>query len=137
MEKFCFTVCGKPHNIQKIYNKLKNFFSEFDYVSDSYVKTTLLPRGTSEIEVLSKKGYIVSFFGEDFSFYSKFTTSFLRMSGASRGYNSKLTLKFFSENPSKLIRAISSIEGVDPSFEQKDNYTFVEEGNSDFSDSIL
>ncbi|MBU2612474.1 MAG: hypothetical protein KKB62_02015 [Nanoarchaeota archaeon] len=136
MDDFYFSICGRPHEIQKVYNRLRSFFSELDYASDSYFKTLLLPRGTSEIEVLSKKGYIVSFFGKDFSVYSNFTTNFLRNSGSTRGYNSKLVLKVSSDNPLKLMELVSSIESVDPLFENKENYSFAEGGNSDFLDLL-
>ena len=101
MESVCFAVSGKPHKIQKIFNKLKNSLSNLRYVSDFYIRNILLPRGTSEIEVLREKGYLVSFAGPGFSIYSNLHTSFSRESGMTLGLNSRLFVNIRSENPSK------------------------------------
>ncbi|MCR4327452.1 MAG: hypothetical protein NUV46_02630 [Nanoarchaeota archaeon] len=136
MKSFCFSVSGKPHEIQKVYNKLKNFLLDVNYFSDSYSKNTLLPRGSSEIEVIKKKGYIFSFFNKNVSFHSNFTTSFLRESGRTFGYNSRLSVRINSDDPSKLIKAISQVSEVDPVFLKKESYGFSDEKDFGFIDLL-
>jgi len=124
MENFYFIVSGKPHFIQKIYNKVKNSLSDFDYSLDEYSKYISLPRGSSEIEVLDKKGYNILYLGEGFSIYSTFSTNFFRKDGRIFGKDSKLMLEIKSTNPSKLVKISSKISEVDPIFQCKKNFSF-------------
>ncbi|PJE81791.1 hypothetical protein COU58_00495 [Candidatus Pacearchaeota archaeon CG10_big_fil_rev_8_21_14_0_10_32_42] len=136
MESFCFSVSGEPHKIQKVYNKLKNFLNGIEYTSDSYMKTVLLPRGTSEIEVLDKKGHTFSFFKSNLSFYANLVTNFRRESGRTIGYNSRLSIKLHSHDHSNLIKMISSVSEIDPVLENKENYGFFDKGNVEFIDLL-
>lgn len=124
MSSFYFAVSGKPSTIQKVYQKLNEFLFGLDYVSDGYEKTVFLPRGTSEIEVLDKRGRIVSYYKSDFSIRYEFSTKFIRNEGRTIGQNSKLVLKLNSEDPFKLVNFSSKISQLDPSFNLKENYSF-------------
>ena len=129
-----FSISGKPHEIQKLYNKFIILLSKINYVSDSYFKTQFLPRGTSEIEVLAKKGYMVSFFGVGLSVYSNFTTEFSRDCGKTLGKESNLRIKLESHDFSKLTKTASEIGYIDPVFEG--NYHLIDEEKKDFLDIL-
>ncbi|NCO18395.1 hypothetical protein GW922_03365 [Candidatus Pacearchaeota archaeon] len=132
MRSFYFTISGSPHFLQEIYNRFKDSLSDLNYSSDSYSRFISLQRGSSEIEVLDKKGYIILHWGNGFSIYSHFSTNFFRKNGGAFGKNSKLVLKVNSEDPNKMIKVSSKISQVDSIFESKKNYSFEMEEPKDF-----
>ncbi|MDP3966481.1 MAG: hypothetical protein Q8Q04_03040 [archaeon] len=137
MERFGFSISGKPCQIGKVYNKFKDLFSDWNSISCPYQETVSLPRGYyDEIEVLSKKGYHVIHFSGDSQIYSHLSTKFFRDKGMTLGINSKLNFVIKSDDFSKLTKILSKISEVDPVFEEKENNSFLEERNPEFLDFI-
>jgi len=83
-----------------------------------------VPRETSEIEVIDKKGYSIFYFEKDKTIFSHLFTKFRRDKGKTFGIFSKLVLEFHSKNFEVVPDIVKKLEELNFSFnfERKVNF---------------